>query len=47
MEDCNAQSFADSPRTQPVDYYPYGEVPKDSDLDELIFYGLEWKQSER
>lgn len=28
-------------------FYPYSEVPKDTDLDELIFCGVEWTQSER
>ncbi len=46
MEDRHNQEV-ERTMAQPIEFYPYGEVPKDSDLDELIFYGLEWKQSER
>lgn len=46
MEDYHEQQ-AEPTGTQTIEFYPYGEVPKDSDLDELIFYGVEWKQSER
>ncbi|MCI9576400.1 MAG: hypothetical protein HFJ84_07025 [Clostridiales bacterium] len=47
MEEQMDRTSVESRHEDPQFFYPYEKADTGKDLDDLIFYGQEWSQSER